>query len=85
MKTVAVGRNLTLECRGTGIPKPSIQWSRVDKTLPTGVVVEEGILLILKARQSSGGKYRCTVSNRVGKVQSQVILFVQGEVKSQRK
>lgn len=78
VKTVPVGRSLTLECHGTGIPKPEIQWFRVGSPLPEGIVVEGGLLVIANAKHSHGGAYACNVTNRVGSVQSQVAIFVQG-------
>lgn len=78
VKTVPVGGNLTLQCRGTGIPKPTIRWNRVDGELPDNVEEDDGALLIKEAQPSYGGTYRCTVSNRVGSVQSQVVIFIQG-------
>lgn len=78
VKTVSVGGSMTLECRGTGIPKPKIKWSRVGSSLPEGIVVEGGVLVITNAQHSHGGAYACNVTNRVGSVQSQVAIFVQG-------
>lgn len=78
VKTVPVGGALTLECRGTGIPKPEIKWSRVGSPLPEGIVVEGGVLVITNAQHSHGGAYACDATNRVGSVQSQVAIFVQG-------
>ena len=78
VKTVPVGGNLTLECIGTGIPQPHIQWSRIDGPLSDGLVVEGGFLIIKNARHSYGGAYKCEVTNRVGSVQSRVAIFVQG-------
>lgn len=78
VKTVSVGRSLTLKCHGTGIPKPQIKWLRVGSSLPEGIVVEGGVLVITNAQHSHGGAYACNVTNRVGSVQSQVAIFVQG-------
>lgn len=82
VKTVPVGGSLTLECRGTGIPKPEIVWSRVGGPLPEGIVIEGGLLVIANARHSHGGAYACNVTNGVGSVQSQVAVFVQGSCQS---
>lgn len=78
VKTVSVGGSLTLECRGTGVPKPKIKWSRVGSSLPEGIVDEGRVLVITNAQHSHGGTYACDVTNRVGSVQSQVAIFVQG-------
>ena len=78
VQTVPVGGSLTLECRGTGIPKPEIQWSRVGGPLPEGIAIEGGLLIITNARHSHGGAYACNATNRVGSVQSQVAILVQG-------
>lgn len=73
-----MGGNLTLECVGTGIPEPQVQWSRVDGLLPEGLIIDGGLLVISNARHSFAGAYKCQVTNRVGSVQSQVAIFVQG-------
>lgn len=78
VKTIPMGGSLTLECRGTGIPKPEIHWSRVGSSLPEGIVVEGGVLVITNAQHYHGGGYACNVTNRVGSVQSQVAIFIQG-------
>ena len=78
VKTVPVGGSLTLECQGTGIPTPEITWSRVDGPLPQGITIDGGLFVIEKVQLSHGGAYACNVTNRVGSVQSQVSVFVQG-------
>ena len=79
VKTVPVGGRLKLECQGSGIPSPTIQWSRLQGPIPPGIMVDGGLLFITNARLSHGGFYRCQVTNRVGSVQSQVEVFVQGK------
>ena len=78
VKTVSVGKNLTLECIANGTPQPEIQWTRVDGLLPEGLISKGGQLIFPRARLAYGGVYRCKVTNRVGSVQSEVAIFVQG-------
>lgn len=78
VKTVPVGGNLTLECQGTGIPQPSVRWDRIDGQLHDDIVIKDNKLYIVKAKASFGGTYRCSVENRVGSVQSQIVIFIQG-------
>ena len=78
VKTVSVGKNLTLECIANGTQQPEIQWTRVDGLLPEGLISKGGQLIFPRVRLAYGGVYRCKVTNRVGSVQSEVAIFVQG-------
>ena len=78
VKTVSVGKNLTLECIANGTPQPEIQWTSVDGLLPEGLISKGGQLIFPRARLAYGGVYRCKVTNSAGSVQSEVAIFVQG-------
>nr|XP_023690745.1 basement membrane-specific heparan sulfate proteoglycan core protein isoform X5 [Paramormyrops kingsleyae] len=77
VQTVMLGSSVEFECHATGDPEPTVQWSKVDGTLFSHVVVKGGMLTINRVTEVDAGKYRCTATNNVGSVQSEVILNVQ--------
>ncbi|XP_067007023.1 lachesin [Anabrus simplex] len=61
------GGTVTLECKASGNPVPSILWTRKDNTLPTGEKSVEGFSITLeKVDRHQAGVYQCTASNGVG-------------------
>lgn len=76
--TVSVGGNLTLDCIGTGIPQPKVQWSRVVSPMSQPLTSKGGLLVIRNAQHFHAGTYNCKVSNRAGSVHAQVVILVQG-------
>ncbi|XP_048872622.1 basement membrane-specific heparan sulfate proteoglycan core protein isoform X11 [Brienomyrus brachyistius] len=77
VQTVMLGSSVEFECHATGDPEPTVQWSKVDGTLFSHVVVKGGMLTINRVTEADAGKYRCTATNNVGSVQSEVVLNVQ--------
>lgn len=65
--TARKGGTITLECRASGNPVPSILWSRKDKTVSVGENILEGFSITLeKVDRHQAGVYQCTASNGVG-------------------
>ncbi|XP_003745713.1 cell adhesion molecule-related/down-regulated by oncogenes-like [Galendromus occidentalis] len=61
-----IGSNVTMECLGDGIPKPQIQWKRMDPSyLPEGRIEGENTLTLLSVTPKHAGVYECLVSNYV--------------------
>uniref|UniRef100_A0A8C5CWQ2 Heparan sulfate proteoglycan 2 n=1 Tax=Gadus morhua TaxID=8049 RepID=A0A8C5CWQ2_GADMO len=79
IQTVMVGNAVEFECQAIGDPQPTVRWSKVGGTLPAHIVVKEGMLQISQVTEADAGEYRCTATNDVGSVQSQVVLKVQCE------
>ncbi|XP_072305364.1 basement membrane-specific heparan sulfate proteoglycan core protein isoform X2 [Eucyclogobius newberryi] len=77
VQTVMIGNSVEFECQAVGDPQPTVRWSKVGAALPPHVVVKEGMLKIERVTEADAGQYRCTATNHVGSVQSQVILNVQ--------
>lgn len=67
-KVVEKGKNVELECRARGDPKPVITWRREKTNLPPdrSHVLDNGNLLIEEAEVSDDGLYICQVENSVG-------------------
>uniref|UniRef100_A0AAY5ELG2 Heparan sulfate proteoglycan 2 n=1 Tax=Electrophorus electricus TaxID=8005 RepID=A0AAY5ELG2_ELEEL len=77
VQTVMVGGAVEFECHAVGEPEPSVHWSKAGGPLPEHVHVRGGLLRIEHVTEADAGQYRCTATNDVGSVQSQVVLNVQ--------
>ncbi|XP_049611156.2 basement membrane-specific heparan sulfate proteoglycan core protein isoform X2 [Syngnathus scovelli] len=77
VQTVMIGNSVEFECHAVGDPEPTVKWSKVGGPLPTHIVVMGGMLKIERVTEADAGQYRCTATNDVGSVQSQVVLNVQ--------
>lgn len=79
MQTVMIGNAVEFECHAVGDPEPTVRWSKVGGPLPSHIMVKDGMLRISQVTEADAGHYRCTATNDVGSVQSQVLLNVQCE------
>lgn len=79
VQTVMIGNSVEFECQAVGDPEPTVQWSKVGGSLPAHIMVKGGMLKIEQVTEADAGQYRCTATNDVGSVQSQVVLYVQCE------
>uniref|UniRef100_A0A8C2WMG3 Heparan sulfate proteoglycan 2 n=1 Tax=Cyclopterus lumpus TaxID=8103 RepID=A0A8C2WMG3_CYCLU len=77
VQTVMIGNSVEFECQAVGDPEPTVKWSKVGGSLPAHIMVKDGMLRIEKVTEADAGQYRCTATNDVGSVQSQVVLNVQ--------
>ncbi|XP_068454510.1 basement membrane-specific heparan sulfate proteoglycan core protein isoform X9 [Clinocottus analis] len=77
VQTVMIGNSVEFECQAVGDPEPTVKWSKVGGSLPAHIMVKDGMLRIDKVTEADAGQYRCTATNDVGSVQSQVVLNVQ--------
>ncbi|XP_015241296.1 PREDICTED: basement membrane-specific heparan sulfate proteoglycan core protein isoform X8 [Cyprinodon variegatus] len=77
MQTVMIGNSVEFECHAVGDPEPTVQWSKVGGPLPSHIMVKDGMLRIDQVTEADAGHYRCTATNDVGSVQSEVLLNVQ--------
>ncbi|XP_073326188.1 basement membrane-specific heparan sulfate proteoglycan core protein [Pagrus major] len=77
VQTVMIGNSVEFECQAVGDPEPTVQWSKVGGSLPAHIMVKGGMLKIEQVKEADAGQYRCTATNDVGSVQSQVVLNVQ--------
>ncbi|XP_058266507.1 basement membrane-specific heparan sulfate proteoglycan core protein-like isoform X2 [Hemibagrus wyckioides] len=77
VQTVTVGTSVEFECHAEGDPVPTVRWSKVGAPLPDHVQVKGPMLRIERVTEADAGQYRCTATNNVGSVQSQVVLNIQ--------
>ena len=61
---------MTLDCIVGGIPKPSVQWHRLDGDLPIdrATIHHGGSLTFTRIEMSDAGRYMCSASNEYGSV-----------------
>ncbi|XP_072334658.1 basement membrane-specific heparan sulfate proteoglycan core protein isoform X2 [Scyliorhinus torazame] len=64
--TVRVGEIIQLHCLSQGTPPIKYEWSKVNGSLPSRAVIQNGFLQINLAVVSDSGMYRCLVKNKVG-------------------
>lgn len=77
VQTVLVGAAVEFECLAIGDPQARITWSKLGSRIRPEVIVRGGMMKIERVEQSDAGQYRCTATNDVGAVQSNIILHVQ--------
>jgi len=78
---VLEGVSVTLECRASGVPRPTVSWLKNDLDLPVDarLTVDDGGTLRLTALTlSDSGVYRCVASNSLGSVSEFARLHVFG-------
>lgn len=73
------GDNVTLTCSADGTPEPTISWSKLVSSLPSGHIVDGGDLQLSLVRLEDSGIYRCLATNAAGNASLDVTLTVQGK------
>ncbi|KAK3547531.1 hypothetical protein QTP86_021514, partial [Hemibagrus guttatus] len=77
VQTVTVGTSVEFECHAEGDPVPTVHWSKVGTPMPDHVQVKGPMLRIERVTEADAGQYRCTATNNVGSVRSEVVLNIQ--------
>ena len=64
---VEEGENVNLECKASGLPKPTVTWRKAFGSLPRGkTTVIDGNMTMLSVTKEDRGTYVCTVKNLLG-------------------
>lgn len=74
----ALGSNITIKCKTTGIPQPVITWTKKNGDLPKNHIVEGDTLTILNMMGVNQGQYVCTSTNAAGYSEMMVTLAIEG-------
>ena len=65
--TIEEGQNLSLVCKATGQPTPTVTWRKAFTQLPKGkTTVVAGNLNIVNIAKADSGTYKCAVKNLLG-------------------
>ncbi|XP_039185113.1 titin-like isoform X4 [Crotalus tigris] len=81
--TVLEGESVTLECRISAYPAPTVAWYRedyhIESSIDFQITFEAGVarLVIREAFAEDSGKFTCTASNEAGSVSTSCYLLVQ--------
>uniref|UniRef100_UPI0035900F1F hemicentin-1 n=1 Tax=Myxine glutinosa TaxID=7769 RepID=UPI0035900F1F len=73
------GVPITLPCQAHGIPKPSIEWHKIEESESHRIkwdLMANGDLFLNKPEEEDSGTYICTASNSAGTIQHEVHLLV---------
>ncbi|KAK3540674.1 hypothetical protein QTP70_034595, partial [Hemibagrus guttatus] len=70
----AEGVSVSLPCETTGIPKPSITWTKGDE--PVSLPQPDGSLLIFSLTAADSGRYICTASSSAGETHREITITV---------
>ena len=78
-QTIATGGSALYQCRPrTGIPAPSITWSRVDRRplAPSAEILSGGVIRFTRVTGEEEGEYRCTAENIAGRAETVATLTI---------
>eukprot|EP00090_Calanus_glacialis_P015493 TRINITY_DN24450_c0_g1_i1.p1 TRINITY_DN24450_c0_g1~~TRINITY_DN24450_c0_g1_i1.p1 ORF type:complete len:485 (-),score=135.14 TRINITY_DN24450_c0_g1_i1:279-1733(-) len=71
------GDDVTLNCKGSGSPKPTVKWSRVGKMMPDGSSeIESDMVTFSDVSRKHAGIYKCSATNGHGKEASKQVEVV---------
>jgi len=71
------GDDVTLNCKGSGSPKPTVKWSRVGKVMPDGSSdIESEMVIFSDVSKKHAGIYKCSATNGYGKEASKQVEVV---------
>ena len=71
------GDDVTLNCKGSGSPKPIVKWSRVGKMMPDGSSeIESDMVTFGDVSRKHAGIYKCSANNGHGKEASKQVEVV---------
>ena len=78
--TVAIGQSARLTCTASGMPAPSVEWSRLQGSLNQQATVVDGVLWIPAVTRADQDQYVCTARNHLGTHQQRAMITVTGGV-----
>ena len=76
---VTENQTATFYCSADSNPKPSVSWSKTNGVTLVNNGGQQNKLEVENVAFNDSGKYICTATNILGKVQKEVKLFVEGK------
>lgn len=74
---------ITIQCYASGVPTPTVTWTKDDLRIPSGgryTVEEDGSLMIADSKEGDSAKYRCTATSVAGKDSASSIVQIVGKL-----
>ena len=68
--TARTDTNITIQCPTSGVPTPTVTWTKDGQEIPRGgryTVQDDGSLLISEAGEDDNARYTCTADSVAGK------------------
>ena len=68
--TAITNTSITIQCHTSGVPTPSVTWTKDDQDIPSDgryTVQDDGSLLISEADEEDTARYTCTADSVAGK------------------
>ena len=80
--TALTNTSITIQCPTSGVPKPTVTWTRDGQEIPSGgryTVQDDGSLVISEADEEDSARYTCTAESVAGKDSASSTVRVLGE------
>lgn len=83
--TALTNTNITIQCHASGVPAPTVTWSKDGKVVNSKgsyTVKDDGLLLINGAAHEDSTRYTCTVDNAAGTDSASSTVRIVGKISS---
>lgn len=84
--TAASNTTITIKCTATGVPTPSVTWTKDGVKIVPGdefYVTYEGSLVLKETDVDDSAEYTCVVKNKFGKDNTSSVVKIKGYCKQQ--
>ena len=83
--TALTNTNITIQCHASGVPAPTVTWSKDGKVVNSKgsyTVKDDGLLVINGAAHEDPTRYTCTVDNAAGTDSASSTVRIVGKITS---
>ena len=83
--TALTNTSITIQCPTSGVPKPTVTWTKDGQEIPSGGryrVQDDGSLMIYEAGEEDNARYTCTADSVTGKDSASTIVQVESKFSS---
>ena len=80
--TALTNTSITIKCPTTGVPKPSVTWTKDGQEIPSGSkyrVQDDDSLMINEAGEEDNARYTCTADSSAGEDSSTSMVKIVGK------